>query len=288
MSSSDRPDLVFLGATVETMTDDARPADAVAVRDGRIVVRRQLGGGACADRAGNASDRARRRDAAPRVPGCACSPDRGRHALAGDATSTSWPMRPRTSTRSRPTRPHIPSARGSPAAAGRCRPSRAASRTAQLLDAIVPDRPVFLYSDDGHVAWVNSRALAVAGIDRATPDPADGRIVRDAGGDPTGTLHDDAIDLMYSPRAEGDPRRPARWAARCPAAPPRTGDHRLAGRPSSSPMRWPPTATPPRPAGSPRASSRRSGGGARPDSSRSTTSRRSVTHRPSDVCARTA
>ena len=37
MSSTDRPDLVFLGATVETMTDDARPADAVAVRDGRIV-----------------------------------------------------------------------------------------------------------------------------------------------------------------------------------------------------------------------------------------------------------
>ena len=37
MSSTDRPDLVFLGATVETMTDDAGQADAVAVRDGRIV-----------------------------------------------------------------------------------------------------------------------------------------------------------------------------------------------------------------------------------------------------------
>ena len=37
MSSTDRPDLVFMGATVETMTDGAGPADAVAVRDGRIV-----------------------------------------------------------------------------------------------------------------------------------------------------------------------------------------------------------------------------------------------------------
>ena len=62
-----------------------------------------------------------------------------------------------------------------------------------------------------------------------------------------------------------------------------------AGRtPTSSPMRWPPIATRPRPAGSPRASSRPCGGGARPGSSRSTPSRRSATHRPSDGCARTA
>ncbi|WP_236654328.1 amidohydrolase [Streptacidiphilus anmyonensis] len=61
------------------------------------------------------------------------------------------------------------------------------------LDAIVPDRPVFLFNRDVHGAWVNSRALELAGIDRHTPDPADGRIERDpATGEPTGTLHEGA------------------------------------------------------------------------------------------------
>jgi len=61
------------------------------------------------------------------------------------------------------------------------------------LDAVVPDRPVFLFNRDVHGAWVNSRALAAAGIDRDTPDPADGRIERDpADGEPSGTLHEGA------------------------------------------------------------------------------------------------
>ncbi len=61
------------------------------------------------------------------------------------------------------------------------------------LDAIVPDRPVFLFNRDVHGAWVNSRALALAGITAATPDPADGRIERDpVTGEPSGTLHEGA------------------------------------------------------------------------------------------------
>lgn len=61
------------------------------------------------------------------------------------------------------------------------------------LDAIVPDRPVFLFNRDVHGAWVNSKALELAGIDRNTPDPADGRIERDPQtGEPTGTLHEGA------------------------------------------------------------------------------------------------
>lgn len=61
------------------------------------------------------------------------------------------------------------------------------------LDAIVPDRPVFLFNRDVHGAWVNSKALELAGIDRHTPDPVDGRIERDpATGEPTGTLHEGA------------------------------------------------------------------------------------------------
>ncbi len=64
------------------------------------------------------------------------------------------------------------------------------------LDAVVADRPVFLFNRDHHGAWVNSRALALAGIDRRTLDPAHGRIEREADGEPLGTLHEAAMDLV--------------------------------------------------------------------------------------------
>ncbi|OLZ74452.1 amidohydrolase [Streptomyces sp. IMTB 2501] len=66
----------------------------------------------------------------------------------------------------------------------------------ELLDAVVPDRPVYLPNRDHHGAWVNSRALRLAGIDRDTPDPADGRIERDASGEPSGTLQEGAMQLV--------------------------------------------------------------------------------------------
>lgn len=68
--------------------------------------------------------------------------------------------------------------------------------TAADLDAVVPDRPVFLPNRDHHGAWVNSRALEIAGVDARTPDPADGRIERDAEGRPSGTLHEGATALV--------------------------------------------------------------------------------------------
>jgi predicted amidohydrolase YtcJ len=68
--------------------------------------------------------------------------------------------------------------------------------TKDLLDAVVPDRIVLLPNRDGHSTWVNGRALELAGITRGTPDPADGRIERDANGEPAGTLHEGAADLV--------------------------------------------------------------------------------------------
>jgi predicted amidohydrolase YtcJ len=68
--------------------------------------------------------------------------------------------------------------------------------TRQELDALEPDRPVLLINRDHHGAWVNSRALELAGITRDTADPADGRIERDAAGEPTGALHEGAMDLV--------------------------------------------------------------------------------------------
>ncbi|MEU8617786.1 amidohydrolase [Streptomyces sp. NPDC048623] len=68
--------------------------------------------------------------------------------------------------------------------------------TRQLLDSVVPDRPVILVNRDHHGAWANSRALERAGITADTPDPADGRIERDAAGAPSGVLQEGAADLV--------------------------------------------------------------------------------------------
>lgn len=64
------------------------------------------------------------------------------------------------------------------------------------LDAVVGGRPAFLPNRDHHSAWVSSAALALAGVDRATPDPDGGRIERGLDGSPTGALHEDAMRLV--------------------------------------------------------------------------------------------
>ena len=66
----------------------------------------------------------------------------------------------------------------------------------ELLDRVVPDRPAYLTNRDGHGAWVNSRALELAGLTATTPDPEDGRIERGADGEPQGTLHEGAALLV--------------------------------------------------------------------------------------------
>jgi predicted amidohydrolase YtcJ len=68
--------------------------------------------------------------------------------------------------------------------------------TREQLDAIVPDRPAYLVNRDHHGAWANSRALELAGITRDSPDPSDGRIERDAAGEPVGTLQEGAMMLV--------------------------------------------------------------------------------------------
>jgi hypothetical protein len=66
----------------------------------------------------------------------------------------------------------------------------------KILDDVVPDRPVFLEAFDGHTWWANSKALAMAGIDRNTADPTNGKIVRDEKGEATGALKEAAGDLV--------------------------------------------------------------------------------------------
>jgi predicted amidohydrolase YtcJ len=67
----------------------------------------------------------------------------------------------------------------------------------EQFDEVVNDRPAYMESADGHSGWANSKALAVAGVTKNTPDPAGGRIERDpATGEPTGTLRESARKLV--------------------------------------------------------------------------------------------
>lgn len=82
--------------------------------------------------------------------------------------------------------------------------------TAADIDAVVSDRPVWLRRVDGHAAWANSKAMEIAEIDRDTPDPVGGKIIRDDNGDATGVLIDTAMALVESklpPVTKDDIRR---------------------------------------------------------------------------------
>ena len=81
--------------------------------------------------------------------------------------------------------------------------------TAADLDAVVAERPVYLNRIDGHAAWVNGRALELAGITAETEDPDGGRILRDDDGAPTGVLIDAAMGIVEAviPPASVDVQR---------------------------------------------------------------------------------
>jgi predicted amidohydrolase YtcJ len=68
--------------------------------------------------------------------------------------------------------------------------------TAAELDAVVSDRPVWLERADNHANWGNTLAITSAGVTAKTPDPAGGKIIRDAKGAPTGVFVDNAIPLV--------------------------------------------------------------------------------------------
>jgi predicted amidohydrolase YtcJ len=74
-----------------------------------------------------------------------------------------------------------------------------------------PDRPVLLRRVDGHASWANRSALLAAGINRATPDPEGGRIVRDARGEPTGVLVDNAMLLAEKAQPKPDREQLKAW-----------------------------------------------------------------------------
>jgi predicted amidohydrolase YtcJ len=68
--------------------------------------------------------------------------------------------------------------------------------TAAVLDAVAPDRPVWLERVDGHAGWANSEAMRRAKVSRDSKAPSDGQIIRDKAGDPTGVFIDGAMNLI--------------------------------------------------------------------------------------------
>jgi hypothetical protein len=194
--TDDRPaDLVLTGGRLATMDAARSWADTMAVRDGRIV--------------GVGIDRDIRRHIGPRtrvieLRGRTVTPgfqDAHVHPVHGglamlrcdlheDAQSGPGYDKIEAYARSHPDESWIRGGGWYMAAFEGGTPRR------EDLDRIVPDRPVFLTNRDGHGAWVNTRALELAGITASTPDPADGRIERDADGSPSGTLHEGAMDLV--------------------------------------------------------------------------------------------
>jgi len=68
--------------------------------------------------------------------------------------------------------------------------------TAEILDKTVPGKPIVLDRIDGHAVWVNSEAMKIAGINRDTLDPDGGELLRDAKGNPTGILVDNAMSIV--------------------------------------------------------------------------------------------
>ncbi len=78
--------------------------------------------------------------------------------------------------------------------------------TAGDLDSVMADRPVWLRRIDGHAGWANTQVLEIAGIDKTTPDPVGGKILRDAEGNATGIFVDNAMALIeqYIARPDED------------------------------------------------------------------------------------
>jgi len=188
-------DLVFLGATVEPITPVAGPPpDAIAVKDGRITA---VGRAADVEPLIGTATRVIRLQGETLLPGFQ---DAHIHPVQGELTVMQCDLSELSADRfdagirayaaEHPERAWIVGAGWSVTDFPDAAPRKAD------LDALVPDRPAFLWSRDGHSAWVNSRALDIAGISAATPDPAGGLIVRDPDGSPRGTLREGAVSMV--------------------------------------------------------------------------------------------
>jgi len=215
LQTADAPDLVILNGRVLTMDDKGTTGEAVAVRGGAIL---RVGTTAAIQALAGPATRVLDAAGGTVAPGFNDSHlhflegalGLGDADLSGLATLAEVQSAIRTfaDTNKAPTWVigrgwvYTPFPGGSP--------------TAAQLDAVVTDRPALMRCYDGLSVWVNSKALALAGITRATPNPTGGEIVRDPRtGEPTGHLKQAAIALIDAvvPKPTHDDQRRALRAA---------------------------------------------------------------------------
>ncbi|MER7398912.1 amidohydrolase [Streptomyces sp. NPDC000151] len=195
MSSSHHPaDLVFTGGPVHTVDPARSRATALAVRGERIVA---VGHDEVHDLIGPRTEVVdlRGRLLVPGFQDAHVHPvgggvELGQCDLTGAVTAAEYRERIRAYADAHPEAEWITGGGWSMEAFPGGTPTR------QFLDALVPDRPVYLVNRDHHGGWANTRALERAGIDARTPDPADGRLEREADGHPTGMLQEGAMTLV--------------------------------------------------------------------------------------------
>ncbi|MFN2491188.1 MAG: amidohydrolase [Actinomycetota bacterium] len=195
MASSDVADLVITGAPVLTMDGVRRWADAVAVRGGRISA---VGAADDVRNLVSKSTRVIELDGGMVLPGFQDAHLHPLHAGLAEAQcdlhyvvgADGYTNAISTYAREHPEREWVLGSGWSMDAFPGGTPHRLE------LDRLVSDRPAFLVNRDGHGAWVNTRALEMASITRSTSDPRDGRIERDENGEPSGSLHEGAMDLV--------------------------------------------------------------------------------------------
>jgi len=191
-------DILLTGGRVWT-ADAARPwAEAVAIRDGRILY---VGSAAGADRYRGPGTRAAELSGRLVLPGFN---DAHIHLMGGalslervdlieDQTLGAVQARIRAFAAARPESPWVLGRGWLYGSLPGGLPTR------QQLDAAVADRPAYMECYDGHSGWANTKALALAGITKDTKDPVNGAIVRDpVTGEPTGALKESATALVES------------------------------------------------------------------------------------------
>ena len=186
-------ELAFVGGPVATMDSARSFTDAVAVRAGRIVA---LGSAAVRERITRTTEVVDLRGRLL-LPGFH---DAHVHPLYGGLLRLRCDLSDSTDARDCLARigAHVRNAPGEWVLGGGWDMAQfpRGTPTREALDAVTGDRPAYLVNRDHHGAWVNTAALRLAGVDRDTPDPPDGRIERDHDGHPSGTLHEGATGLV--------------------------------------------------------------------------------------------
>lgn len=199
VDSIDAADAVYLNGRLYTVSDDQPWAEALAIKDGRITY---VGSGQEAQRHVGPSTKVVNLKGRMMLPGFQ---DAHVHPVSGGVEALSCDLNNlpdisayrTTILKCANDNPELPWIIGGGWSMAHFGPGGAPNRN--IIDELVPNRPVFLSSQDGHTGWANSAAMAIAGITLDTPDPADGRIDRDPEtGEAIGSFQEGAQDLIYA------------------------------------------------------------------------------------------